>query len=114
VITAGIRFHHARVDCETFAFDKAICHASRNDALEDVAQNITLSKALETIDRKRGVMWHLVFKIELTEPSVSKMQSDFLAQTPLMPDAVAVSDNKHPHHEFGINRRTTNLAIKRP
>jgi len=46
VITAGIRFHHNRVDRETFALDKAIHHAPCNDTPEDVAQNVALAEAI--------------------------------------------------------------------
>src|SRR5262249_43251265 len=31
---------------------------------------------------------------------------------PLEADAVAVADDQHPEHEFGINRRAANLAIE--
>jgi hypothetical protein len=39
---------------------------------------------------------------------------DFPAQPPFRPDAHAVSDDRHPHHQFWIDRGTANLAVERP
>jgi hypothetical protein len=50
MIAAGIRFHRARVDCKTLAFDEGIRHACCNDALKNVAQDVTLAKALKTVE----------------------------------------------------------------
>jgi len=57
-------------------------------------------------------MRHLVVEIELTEPPVGKVQPDFLAQTAFVSDTVAVSDDQHPNHEFWIDRRAADLAVK--
>jgi hypothetical protein len=114
VITAGICFHHACINRETLAFDEAIRHARRHHALEDVAQDVALAKALKTIDRKRGVMRDPVVEIKLAELSVGKVQLDLLAQTALVSDAVAVSNNEHPDHQFRIDGRAADLAVKGP
>jgi len=66
-----------------------------------VAQDVASAEAIETVDRKRGVMRHLVVEIELTEPPVGKVQPDFLAPTAFVSDTVAVSDDQHPNHESG-------------
>jgi len=38
---------------------------------------------------------------------------DLLAQPPFGPDAHAVADNQHPHHQFGINRGPADVAVER-
>jgi hypothetical protein len=44
---------------EALTLDETVHHAPCNDALEDMAQNVVLAEAMETVDRKRGVMRHL-------------------------------------------------------
>src|SRR5215813_13466125 len=80
----------------------------------EVAQDVALTEALKTVDRKRRMMWDLVVEIELAEPPVGKVQPDFLAQTAFVSDAVAAPDNQHPDHELWIDRWTADLAVKRP
>src|SRR5215510_691461 len=112
MIAAGICFHHACINRETFAFDEAIRHARRYDPLEDVAQDVALAKAFKTIDRKRRVMRDPVVEIELAKPSVGKVQLDLLAQTALLSDAVAVSNNEHPDHQLRVDGRAADVAVK--
>lgn len=38
------------------------------------------------------------------EPAIGKIEMDLLAQSPLGSDAVAVADDQHPEHQFGLNR----------
>jgi hypothetical protein len=76
-----------------------------------VAQDVAVTKALQTIDRKCRVMRHLVGEIELAEPAVTKMQLDLFAEAALVPNAVAVTHNQHPDHQFRIDRRSTNIAV---
>jgi hypothetical protein len=58
------------------------------------------------------MVWNLVIEIELAEPAVSKMQGHFLAQPPLMTNAIAVTHQEHPDHQFGIDRGPANIAVK--
>lgn len=59
------------------------------------------------------MMWDLVIEIELAEPAKGKVQFDLLDEPALRADAVTVADDEHPHHELGIDRRPTNLAVVR-
>src|SRR4051812_49363695 len=40
------------------------------------------------------------------------MQFDFLAQSPLKADAIAVAHDQHPDHKLWINRRPADLAVE--
>ena len=65
------------------------------------------------IDRERRVIGHLVVEIEATKPPVRKVKFDLLTQSPLGPDAVAITDDQHPDHKLRINRRPANVAVER-
>ena len=39
------------------------------------------------------------------------MRWNFLAQTPLGTDAVAIANDEHPDHQLGINRGATDVAV---
>src|SRR5215475_8182235 len=60
------------------------------------------------------MVWNLVIKVELAKPAVRKVERYFLAEPTLMTDAIAVSHQQHSDHELGIDRGSTNLAVKRP
>jgi hypothetical protein len=38
---------------------------------------------------------------------------DLITQPPLRSNAEAVTDQQHPDHQFGINRRSTNTTVER-
>jgi hypothetical protein len=77
-----------------------------------MTEDVAVAEAAVAIDRERRMVRHHVVEIEPAEPSVGQVQLDFLAQPPLKADAVAVAHNQHPEHEFGINRRPANVAVK--
>ena len=56
---------------------------------------------------------NLIVEIELAEPAISKVQRNLLAQPPLMTNAIAVTDQKHPYHQLGIDRGPADIAVKR-
>jgi hypothetical protein len=55
-------------------------------------------RAAKPIHRERRMVRNLVVEVELAEPAVGKVQCYFLAQPPLMADAVAVPHQKHSDH----------------
>src|SRR5580692_8286402 len=64
------------------------------------------------IDRESRVVGNLVVEIEAAEPAVGEVQLDLLAQLPLEAKAVAVTDDEHPDHQLGVDRRPADLAVE--
>jgi hypothetical protein len=87
-------------------------HARPNHRLEDLPEDVAGAKAAVAINRERRMIRNLVIEIEATEPAIGKVEFDFFAQLPLRTNSIAVSDDEHPDHELGIDRRSTKLAIK--
>src|SRR5476649_2332576 len=58
------------------------------------------------------VVRHLPVEAEPTEPAVSEVQVNLLAQSPFGTNAVAVANQQHPDEQFGINRRPASRAVK--
>jgi len=44
------------------------------------------------------------FKAKTTEPAIGEIEMNFLAQSPLRPNAEAVADQQHPDHQLGVDR----------
>src|SRR5262249_19083059 len=112
MITAGIGLHHAGVDREPFALDKTRVHARPNHTLEYLAEDVALAETAMPINRECRVIGNPVVELEPTEPAISKMQLDFLAELALRGDTVAVGDHQHPDHQLRINRGPAHLAVE--
>src|SRR5271166_3079064 len=48
---------------------------------------------------------------QATEPAISQIEVDLVAQLPLRANAEAVADDQHADHQLGIDRRATRLAV---
>ncbi|KRR08796.1 hypothetical protein CP49_29730 [Bradyrhizobium valentinum] len=55
---------------------------------------------------------HRAIQTEPAEPPVSQIEVDLIAQPPLQSDAEAVTEQEHPDHQFGIDRRSTDAAVE--
>src|SRR5271169_2052269 len=80
---------------------------------KDLTQEVTVAETAVAINRECRVIRHLVVKIEPTEPPISHVHLDFLAQPPLEADAVAIGDDQHSDHKLGINRRPVGCYLTR-
>jgi hypothetical protein len=65
------------------------------------------------VARESGVVRHPAVEPEVTKPAIGQIEMDLLAQPPFGPDAHAVANNQHPHHQFGINRGPADAAVER-
>src|SRR5919109_105370 len=63
--------------------------------------------------RESRVVRHGTVKPESAEPAIRQVQVNFLAEPPLRANTEAIADDEHPNHQLRINRRPTNLTVKR-
>jgi hypothetical protein len=61
---------------------------------------------------KRRVIGYIIFKAQPAEPAIRQVQMGLFAQPPLRANAVAITDDQHANHQFGIDPRTPNRAIE--
>jgi hypothetical protein len=77
-----------------------------------MSQDIALPKPAMAILREAGVIRHLAVQSEAAEPAIGEVEMDLFTQPPLRTNAHCVTDNQHPHHQFGIDRGTASAAIE--
>jgi len=93
--------------------DQPLIDAALQHRLEQPPQQIALAKAAMPVLREGRVVGHRAIEPEPAEPPVGEIQMDLFAQPPLRADAEAVADDQHPDHQFGIDRRPSNVAVER-
>ena len=55
---------------------------------------------------------HVAVEAKPAEPAIGEVEMHFLAEPPLRADAEAITNNQHPDHQFGIDRRPPNRAVE--
>jgi hypothetical protein len=58
------------------------------------------------------VIQYRPIQTEPAEPPICQIELDLIAQAPLRSDAKAATDQEHPDHQLGVDRRPTNSAVK--
>lgn len=54
---------------------------------------------------------HRIVQTQAADPTVGQIQMHFPTQAPFGTNAVAVGDDQHPDHQFGIDRRATCMVV---
>jgi hypothetical protein len=58
-------------------------------------------------------VWPISLKNSMDWPVIRPFREvDLLAKPPFRADTRALADDRHPHHQFGINRRTAGAAVE--
>src|SRR6185312_15748926 len=112
LLPIGIGLDQARIDCESFTTDQPLLDAAAQNALEYATEEIALPEAAMPVLGERRVIWHRPIQTEPAEPSVGQIEVNLIAQAPLRSDAEAVTDQEHPDHQLGINRRPTDATVE--
>ena len=112
-LLVGVGRDRARIHREAFAANKTLAQAPLHHRLEQMPQDIALPEPAMTVAREGGVVRHPAVKSQATKPARGQVEVDLLAQAPFGPDAHAVADDQHPHHQFRINRGAADAAVER-
>jgi hypothetical protein len=99
---------------KSFSFNQSLSHASSQDRFELLAKCIAVKKAAMTILGESGMIRHLVVQAEMAEPTIGLIQMDFFAEATFRTNPVAVSDDEHADHQFGIDRWSPHVTIRKP
>jgi hypothetical protein len=83
------------------------------DALEHATEKIDLPEAAVPVLGECGVIRHRPIQTEPTEPPVGRIEMNFIAQAPLRSNAEALTSQKHPDHQFGIDRGPADVTVER-
>ena len=111
-LLVGIGGNQAGIDRKSGSLDQPFCQAAPDHRLEQLSEQIAIPEAAMPILREARVIRHLAVETEPTEPAVSEVQVNLLAQPPFRANAVAVANQQHPDKQFGIDRRPAGRAVK--
>lgn len=54
---------------------------------------------------------HRILQAKAAEPPIGQVQMHFLTESAFGADAIAVADNQHPNHQFGIDGWAAGMAV---
>lgn len=111
-LTVRIGLDQAGFDGEGLPTDEPGIDASPQHDLEQPAQQIAVAEAPLTVLGEGRMVGHPPFEAEAAEPTIGRVQVDLVAQPALGANAESLSDDQHPDHRFGIDRRTPGRAVE--
>jgi hypothetical protein len=103
----------AGVDREGLASHDPFLDAAPHHGLEQLAQQIAFAEPAVAVLGKGRMIGNVAVDPQPTKPAIGQIEMDLLAQPTLGTNAEAIADNQHPHHQLGIDRRATRLAVVR-
>src|SRR5262249_61071932 len=98
--TAGVCLDHTGIDRKAFAAHQASIHASPNNQLKYMSENVALAEAPMAILRERRMIRNFVIEPKTAEPPVSQVQGHLFTETAFRADAVAIAYDQHPDHQL--------------
>ena len=79
---------------------------------ENDAEDVTVTELAMSELREARMIRHLVLEPKPTEPSISEIEMNLLAKSPLRAQPHDIADHQHPDHKLGIERRTSSVTVE--
>jgi hypothetical protein len=113
LLPIGIGLDQARIDRESFSADQSLLNTATQDALEHATKEVALPEPAMPVLGERRVIRYRSIQTKPAEPPVGQVEVDVITQPSFRSNAKAVTDQEHPDHQFGIDRRSTDTTIER-
>jgi hypothetical protein len=110
-LPARIRGDERCVNRGVFAGDQPLLDAAPDSVLEQQTEHSGIAEAAVPVLAKGRMMRDRCTCRKTTEPAVSEIVAQLLAQSTLRPDSVDASDQCHPDQQLGINRGSTAWTV---
>src|SRR6266566_8302424 len=86
-------------------------HTLPHDLFEQLLKQLRFLKPPVPVFRERGVMWNFLIETQARKPAPRQVHAQFLHQFALAGDAVQIPNQQHAQQKFGIDRRSSGLAV---
>ena len=83
------------------------------DGLEHATEEIALTEAAVPVLREGRVIGDSPVQSQPAKPAVRQIEVDFIAEATLRSYAETIAHQEHPDHQFGIDRRSSDVAVER-
>ena len=103
MLATGIGLHDARINSKSFTSHQTFSHTTLQYQLKQMPKRITLTKPSMPVLGESGMVRHLAFQAQPAKPPLGQIKVHFLTQAPLRADAVAITNDQHTDHEFGVH-----------
>ena len=95
------------INTKAVAANQPLIHAALQNDLEQMSEQAALAETAMPVLRECRMVWHRISQIQFAKPAIRQIDMDLLAKPPLGSNALAIAQQRHADHQFGINRRTT-------
>ena len=113
-LLVGVSRNQACVDRKPFATDQPSPNTCLNNTLENLAEDVAVTKAFIAGARERRMIRDLVFDAQAAEPAVCHVDLNLTTQRPLRADGKHIADNQHSDYQHWIDGRPAQRRVVAP